>query len=221
MNAEGKYTDKFGRVLDVGSTVQVEKAEGDKHGTGEIISLPSEGNDWYGFPYVRLHHSGKAHHIADNNLRLLFEDTVAGRLQKAIETAKAYNAGLRALIEAARNHQVKVKIEPGTFARRRVEDIEIGEQVLVEYDPDNGLVPVLWTGPDTLWLRSGDEGLSVEIGEPHLVPVAGRLRLSVDADGRDRDREYPETCLETPAGTIIVPDTAVLAVPTTAGDDDR
>jgi hypothetical protein len=215
MNAEGKYTDKFGRVLDVGVTVEVVKAEGEQHGTGEVITLPPPGDDWYGFPYVRLHHSGKPHHIAEPNLRLLSDGSLVDRLEQAVEAGKAYNAGLRALIEAARNHQVKVKIEPGTFARRRVEDIEIGEQVLVEYDPDNGLVPVLWTGPDTLWLRSGDEGLPVVIGEPHLVPVTGRLRLSVDADGRDRDREYPETCLETPAGTIIVPDTAVLAVPTT------
>jgi hypothetical protein len=102
MNAEGKYTDRFGRVLDVGSTVEIVKAEGDVHGIGEVVSLPPEGSDWHGFPHVRLHHDGKARHVTDNNLRLVFEDTVVGHLQKAIATTKTANAAKAELIESLR-----------------------------------------------------------------------------------------------------------------------
>lgn len=102
MNSEGKYTDKFGRVLTVGAGVQVVKAEEEVHGTGVIISLPPEGNDWYGFPYVRLNHTGKPHHIPDSNLRLLYEDGVAGHLEKAIEETETRNAQLQGLADTLR-----------------------------------------------------------------------------------------------------------------------
>lgn len=99
VNTEGKYTDKFGRVLDVGSTVEVIKAEGEVHGVGEIVTLPPEGNDWHGFPYVRLHHSGKRHHISDNNLRLLYTDSLVGHLERAIATTQERNTALRTLAD--------------------------------------------------------------------------------------------------------------------------
>jgi hypothetical protein len=105
MNAEGKYTDKFGRVLDVGSIVQVEKPEGEVHGVGEVIKLPPPGNDWYGFPYVRLHHSGKPHHITDTNLRLLYEDTLVGHLEKAIAVTNQRNADLAEVADGLSRQQ--------------------------------------------------------------------------------------------------------------------
>lgn len=102
MNSEGKYTDSSGRVLTVGAGVQVAKAEGDVYGTGVVISLPLEGNDWYGFPYVRLNHTGKLHHIPDSNLRLLYEDSLVGHLEKAIDETKKRNAQLQGLADTLR-----------------------------------------------------------------------------------------------------------------------
>jgi hypothetical protein len=213
MNSEGKYTDKFGRLLDVGSTVQVEKPEGDVYGTGVITSLPPEGNDWHGFPYVRLHHSGKRHHITESNLRLLFEDTVVGHLENAIDKAKAYNAALQRLLDGARGGNVRVEMPPGTFARRTIRDVEVGDQVLVERDPDHGLVPVKWSGPSTLFLHSSDQHYPVEVSDPFLATVTARRGWGTATVGGDRDEEELTTCLDTVEGPIVVLDGTVVAVP--------
>lgn len=97
MNSAGQYTDRFGRVLDADATVEIVKAEGDVHGVAEIIALPPQNSDYYGYPRVRLHHNGKPVNVPDSNLRLLYPNSLVGHLEKVIATTNARNNATRDL----------------------------------------------------------------------------------------------------------------------------
>jgi hypothetical protein len=75
MNEQGEYTDVRGAVLTVGCRVKmtVNERETGAVGTGEVVALPTEGNDWHSFPFVLFDHDGRKRHVPD--VRLMLDTT--------------------------------------------------------------------------------------------------------------------------------------------------
>lgn len=215
MNREGQHTDRRGRVLNVDDHVVVVWPDDPLNGqTGVIKTLPPEGNDWNGFPYVRMLSDGKLHHVPDSALELLHGDDTVGQLEKAISATKDYHLALRELIARVKGSGwPAIEIVPGTFARRNVHQIRVGDQVLVERDPDKGLLPVRWqtTKPSTLLLRSADAGQPAGISDPFLVPVTAVRKHDEVSDTPDQPGD--EVVLETAEGPVFVEDNTAVAVP--------
>lgn len=124
---------------------------------------------------------------------------------------QGFSSPLQRLLDSSSGGAVKVEMPPGTFARRAADQVEVGDRVLVERDPDKGLLPVRWSGPSTLLLRSGDTGYLVEVSKPFLATVTGRRVLATDSPGDD-DMDAT-ICLDTGDGPVIVLDRTVVAVP--------
>jgi len=73
VNSEGKYTDKFGTILEIGDLVQViAQNQALPHGVqGTVVQLPKAGSDWHGFVRVIVGDliSHRSEYLTDTALR--------------------------------------------------------------------------------------------------------------------------------------------------------
>jgi hypothetical protein len=103
MDSKGNYTDRRGKLIRVGSPVQV--AEDYDYpgppGTGVVISLPDANSEHYGWIRVRMHGDGKPYYFPDNALYRIGADpgSPVALLEDAVETTRASNAAKLRLIE--------------------------------------------------------------------------------------------------------------------------
>lgn len=106
MDIDGNYTDRHGKPIGVGTTIRVAAHydyAGPQEGVGEVIALPKAGNDWHGFPRVRMHDDGRVYHIPDNELIRVGDqpDSQIGLLEAAVRASRDANDALLRLVETA------------------------------------------------------------------------------------------------------------------------
>jgi hypothetical protein len=110
VDSEGNYTDRHGKLIRIGTPVQVAEDydyPGPDKGVGEVVTLPPDGNDWHGFPHVRMHEDGKLYHIPDSALTRLGAEpgSPVALLEDAVNTTQASNAAKLRLIQGSGGEQ--------------------------------------------------------------------------------------------------------------------
>ena len=108
MNNAGQYTDHHSRVIMPGDRVNMvlDNQAVPRNAPGVVVSLPKEGNDYYGFPLVDFGKHGRKH-VPDNSLSYV-------RAHRLEQNAPRHEPGgspaVTALLDLIESHQTEIAV---------------------------------------------------------------------------------------------------------------